>query len=148
MAMYIGLQREVLFSYVAKVAAADQVKSYSAAASSSKPSNRKSPSPSSSLVHPTPAASPSHSFVNSMMASSYGASSNPLQAQSLVKSKKSNQQQQQPTASGSSGAMNLCTNNQTISYGEGLAGKLMAPSSEQSTSLLPPNRKSSVRFSR
>lgn len=153
MARYVGLKKEVLYNYIAKVAA-DQVKSFSAAsstASSSKPNNRKSPSPSSS-VHPTPAASPNHSsYMNSMMANSYGASSSPLHAQSLVKPKKSNQQQQQqPTAnsSGGGGAINLCTNNQTTSYGEGLAGKLMAPSSsEQASSLLPPSRKSSVRFS-
>lgn len=82
------------------------------------------------------------SFMNSMMANSYGAASSSLQAQSLVKQKKS--AQQQSTAGSSGGAMNLCTNNQATSYGEGLAGKLMAPSSsEQSSSLLPPSRKSS-----
>ena len=123
---------------------------------SSTASNRKSPSPSTPA---SAAASPIHNYMSMLSTGSsiYGSAPSSIQtavAQSLVKSSKKSNQQSPSSSSGGGGgngggAINLCTNNQT-SYGEGLAGKLMAPSSsEQSSSLLQPSRKSSssVRFS-
>ncbi|KAH9408479.1 HPC2 and ubinuclein domain [Tyrophagus putrescentiae] len=166
---YLGWKQEQFYGYITKNAI-NQVNagnisssSYSSAASgTSKASNRKSPSPSA----PASAASPNHSYMSLLSGGGGGGGNSSslynsvpgasLQAaaiaQSFMKQKKSSTQQQSAAAGGNSaGAMNLCTtNNQTsastttTSYGEGLAGKLMAPTSSDPSSLLQgPIRKSS-----